>query len=749
MSKLIAKIRKSLLVATAAAALLSPALAVAAGETYYWQDSSRQAVVGTGGVFDSTTNVFVGGPPDFGVSAAAPCSAGSGQADLTLAVKDSAYQAKTDPTPASLSASCDTAADPGSVSIYANKAEAQAVSSDKSAPECKGGLLSYIVCPVYDFILGSIKSVENDVIVPFLQINPISTKTNSPPHQIWEQFRNLADIGFIVAFLIIIFAHTLSLGIDSYSLKKTLPRLVMAAVLVQFSYLLVALGVDIANILGGGVQSLVLAPLKGHGTLNVGGINGTVGTIGVAIGISAALTAAGGLVTGTLLVVLIGAFFAIIAVFLTLVARQILVTLFLILSPLAFVAWILPNTEHLFKFWRTSLIRMLLMYPMIVLLFAAGKLFSAAAISTSNGGVGGGTTNALLPLIGVVASVIPLYFIPMTFKYSGSALSGINGWINTLSGGTRKRMESSAGFERFKKRTQQRKTELVAGEQVRGLGAITGNRVTAQILGRGVLNPTGYRSGANVRAMVGFSKASNDWKKRLEEENMGYNGLTYLSRGEAWYKKEYQETADKYEAARAAGNLAEADVHLDTLEKMEEGKKAAMPYFHSSSARAAAALKLSEFDVLDTADREQIIDYSRYSAHQAGKLIGNNVWERAREGARKTNVHLAFTDIKGHLDAENLKKFVSKKPAGAWLDYTKEAVEMMAKDEHHVLQDLASERVTRQILVNTLSGSPGPSIGAEQQKIIEEVLRSVQSPGGVNHDVRGDGDQPQNGDEAE
>ena len=136
--------------------------------------------------------------------------------------------------------------------------------------------------------------------------------------------------------------------------------------------------------------------------------------------------------------------------------------------------------------------------------------------------------------------------------------------------------------------------------------------------------------------------------------------------------------------------------------------------------------------MLEDPDRIQIMDYTNYGKSQAGKLAAENLWGRAREGARKTNVHLAFTDIAGNLDTDGLKKFVSKKNSSAWNDYTADAFKKMA--ETNVLQDLARERVTRQIMINTLSSTSGPSTGAEQQEIIMNVLRETGPVEGVNND---------------
>lgn len=717
MHKLLTKIWKPLVASAAGLLLLAPGLAAAANTSYSWQSPSRQAIVATDG---STKTTFDGtaspGDKIFAATTATKCDDGT-TAKPNIAVSGSNYQANENPTVGTVTGDC--GGNTNSIKIYKTAAEASTQAASDASPSCTGGVLSYILCPVYNWILTSINTIEKNVIIPFLQITPISMQTNSPTYLIWQQFRNLANIGFIIAFLVIIFASTLSIQLDSYSLKKMLPRLVMAAILVQFSYLLVALAVDVTNIIGVGLQSLILAPLSGQTSVV---INNAAGTLTIAAGITALVAAAGGIISGTILVVLIGAFFAIIGVFLTLVARQILVTLLLLLGPLAFVAWILPNTEHLFKIWRTTLLRLLMMYPMIVMLFASGKLFGAAAASSTGGGFGNATIRSLIE---IVAGLIPLFLIPFTFKYAGAALVTIGGWMSKATSGAHGGLQATSGYDRFKTRTQQRKVELAAGQKVAGFGAITGNRAAAQ-LGRGVKVPLTKSQARtqNVRAMVAFNNDANTWKKRLDEENMTYEGVSYLSLGNAWYNKEHGDIQTKINAARAAGNTNELAVQNEAMDRLTRGKQEGDRYFDNSAARAAAALKRAEMKVASDDDRAQLLDYTKPT--EAGAFVARQMWGRVKEGARDTNVHLAYTDVKGNLDVTELRKFVARKTQGAWTEYSVDAIKTM--DSNNILADLASERSTRQTLINIMGSQGGPSIGAEQQDIIRAVLQRVPAP---------------------
>ncbi|MFI5240318.1 MAG: hypothetical protein ACHQUB_01240 [Candidatus Saccharimonadia bacterium] len=285
---------------------------------------------------------------------------------------------------------------------------------------------SWIVCPLISLLISTVKTVESDIITPLLIFSPLSTSTSSPTYAIWNAFKNLADVGFILIFLFIIFSNMLSISLDAYTVKKILPRLVAAIVLVQLSYFLCSILVDIGNILGSGLQITFKQALLNvpSADLNVtlGTITGGIGLAGVVTVFGAAVLGFGAAIVGALIVALVGAVFAVIGVVITLLFRQVVITLLVILSPLAFIAWILPNTENLFTAWYKNLTKAILMYPLIVLLIVAGQIVAIAASAAP----GSKSLQAIFELGGLVA---PLFLIPATFKMSGTMIGAASGFI--------------------------------------------------------------------------------------------------------------------------------------------------------------------------------------------------------------------------------------------------------------------------------------------------------------------------------
>lgn len=255
--------------------------------------------------------------------------------------------------------------------------------------------------------------------------------------------------------LIVIFSQVTGLGINNYGVKRVLPRLIIAVILVNLSFLICSLAVDLSNIIGAslrnfflGVQENMLAAsgeFSAVSDVSIASIISVVvggGTVaGVAIGFF------GGGIGGVfyaLLIALIGAAAAVISGLITIAARQALVALLIMVAPLAFVAYLLPNTEKWFTQWKNLLTRMLVFYPMFSFLFGASQLAGWALIAAAKDGFG--------VVLGLAVQVFPLFFSWSLMKMSGTVLGAINS-------GVRKAIapaQRSAGGWALEKREQAR-----------------------------------------------------------------------------------------------------------------------------------------------------------------------------------------------------------------------------------------------------------------------------------------------------
>ena len=288
--------------------------------------------------------------------------------------------------------------------------------------------IGWLVCPVMNFVAG-INDAAYSAISGFLDIKPaiLSDGNNSGAKQGWDFFRNIANAIFAVIFLWIIFSQISNVGVSNYGIKKILPRLIIGALLVNLSYYLCQIFVDLSNILG---HTLKDALESGAG--EIGANSEATGLGSEIIAKILGLTGAGlfiALAVG--LPTLAAGFLAIMTVFIILVVRQAGIILLIAMSPMAFAAWLLPNTEDLFKKWIKMFRGLLLVFPIISLLYGAGKL--AGAVLASNATVDPNNPDETMQLVALAATTMPLIATPFVLQNSLSSLGSIGAKIGKMS----------------------------------------------------------------------------------------------------------------------------------------------------------------------------------------------------------------------------------------------------------------------------------------------------------------------------
>lgn len=307
-------------------------------------------------------------------------------------------------------------------------------SAGSSSCQVDGGL-GWIICPVTN-TLANAMDWAFQLLTGFLEVRPIELDTNNGLYRAWSYMRTFANVAFVIAFIIIIYSQITSIGISNYGLKKLLPRLIVAAVLVNLSYIICALAIDISNILGHGVQhvfiqmrngivggegnswelasfeSITSFVLAGGGALAAGGI--ALASTWATYGIGGALV--------LLVPTLVGGILAVLVALLILAARQALITILTVIAPLAFVANLLPNTEDWFKRWQKLFMTMLIFFPAFSVVFGGSQFASAVIIQNAK--------DVNVTILAMAVQVAPLVLTPFLLKFSGSLLGRIAGLVN-------------------------------------------------------------------------------------------------------------------------------------------------------------------------------------------------------------------------------------------------------------------------------------------------------------------------------
>ena len=425
------------------------------------------------------------------------------------------------------------------------------------------GGLGWLICPVMTFV-ANINDAAYGAISGFLDIKPAILGDNSNTSgakQGWDFFRNIANAIFAVIFLWIIFSQISNVGVSNYGIKKILPRLIIGALLVNLSYYLCQIFVDLSNILGHTLKDALEAGAGGIGTESE--------AAGWGSAIAATIVGVGGVAAFAALAIgiptLAAGFLAIMTVFIILVVRQAGVILLISMSPIAFAAWLLPNTEDLFKKWMKMFRGLLLVFPIISLLYGAGKL--AGAVLASSATVDPNNPDETLHLVALAATTMPLIATPFVLQNSLSSLGSIGAKIGKLSSAANGNLKNAVMNKSrisdvknaWKSRSARKLAERRSGNTWYGRTASNLRDRNNSMLKRGLgvaMNPAAALDDSWVGRKIGLSSGAGAAQEAYDKAAMekAERAITYQYGGDA-EKALKDKKADKYTRIAAVNQL--------------------------------------------------------------------------------------------------------------------------------------------------------------------------------------------------
>ncbi len=346
--------------------------------------------------------------------------------------------------------------------------EDEGSSEGSSEDTCESNFwgFGWIFCPgqnlITELINGMVGWIADSMKWTILADDSATNTAGLTVRQVWQNFLNIANVVFVIAFLIMIYSMATSTGLSNYDIKKMLPRLIIVAIAVNLSFYICAALVDLSNIIGAGLYNLIYGQTVSEEWDILGGLTDEV------------ISSLGSIVVVVLALFLFGgtAIIGIAIILLLIMFRQIALMALVIISPVAFAMYMLPNTKELADKWKDMFVRLLIVYPMFTAVWGAAHL----AADTFQG------TTGLIPgfIVSLICAVAPVVAIIPLFKMSGGLMAMAAGALGGVAA----------------------KTGIAKGINKAGRHAVVNNPATRGAT-RGISNVAGRFATNNINAANG------------------------------------------------------------------------------------------------------------------------------------------------------------------------------------------------------------------------------------------------------
>lgn len=294
-----------------------------------------------------------------------------------------------------------------------------------SGPIC---VINYVIAAIVQVFNSIVKFVLLRFLGPFIE-SLVSIRTYTDDfatviYSAWQILRNLGNIFFILSIVAIGVATVFR--ISGYAVKDLLVKLIVGAILINFSLTIAQAILGIADT----VTNQFLGP-------NTGAIRAIVNPL-VTTDIWANVTANAGDFSSSIQGVFsfwlsFAAFIAFLGVAFLLFFRLIMLWILLMLSPLPYIAMVLPVTRKMSKTWWSKFMQWAFNAPIV-----AFMLNLTATITVANSNIiqklanvqTGNSSQVTTFMFAVAGQAIPIAFMFMTVKAGASVGKGAAGFID-------------------------------------------------------------------------------------------------------------------------------------------------------------------------------------------------------------------------------------------------------------------------------------------------------------------------------
>lgn len=409
-----------------------------------------------------------------------------------------------------------------------DRAEIRKADHGSKDTKCRDGTSTFgwIICPGLDGVTraidGVVSMIANMLKWTILAQNLSGENSQTTILKVWQNVLSIANIAIAAAFMIMLYSYALNSNntFKAYTVKTLLSRLIVVAVATNFSFYICAALADLSNIAGVGVYELIINEIRNDGA--DGQYNGLLDSINVILkGIGLIVLAF--LNAGVVIL-------AVLTIFGAIALRQIALVVLVIMSPLAFACYLLPNTEKWFRKWWDSYIRLLIVFPFFTAAWAGCRMVGYIIAEMP------GLDTASAGIISTLTTIAPPLLILPIFKMS----SGLMGKMTNMSRGAIDKTGMSARLQNRDKRTKKR-----AGNAVKRGTMKVQNKLANANTKSGFLNTLAH--GAAFGVGIANGTRAEAAAKRSDEAT----------------KKAAKETTDNINKNREKNKINHADRKLD------------------------------------------------------------------------------------------------------------------------------------------------------------------------------------------
>lgn len=559
---------------------------------------------------------------------------------------------------------------------------------EDTAESCQIPSIGWLACQLTEFI-ATLTDQTFQLIKPFFEIDPLTKEIGARPndtsttYSAWQTLRDIANISLVIGFFFIIYSYLTGLGMNTYSIKRSLPRLVVCAVLINISFFVCGAMIDLSNIAGRSLQELTtdfsdvnLSQSEmfqdwSSVTKRVNSITATdeeftkesVGDmsekererLGLPVAepeqpkgltddtestqedepsskepAATAMVVNGTVIFGSLVLyanlavlipLMVIALFAMFVTLMILLFRHALIIVLVVVSPLAIAAYILPGTKQWFDKWNSTFTQLLLLYPIIAIIFAGSQIASEVILeSAQNNG------QTLLAIFSMAIGVIPLIVTPLLLKFGGGIMSQFGGTIKGIISKPRGAALGAANQFRKDRKVLQRARRA---NNLYVLGRLDGNR---NVVTRGIGKIV------NVGAAIRIGRARREAK--IEKDFQSYTAANFRNLAKGVRDKSLLTDAmaiqaaaikearlEKVEAAVASfEGLSSSQVFDMALQSTAQSglsdieRQAAIRMAMQNATMAEARELMETLDTMDEGQRDELVDGLNTPREDGAKL---------------------------------------------------------------------------------------------------------------------------------